>query len=127
VANLKIFTSRKDADLPHLKSTDLEGAVDGALKLHDRMSELLKYPSNDSVTPLFNLHLNPSGVVVVALDGRLGLHETIRETDTFSELIQCGLGHTSLNTSFVYPLETKTGVHQLLGHLPIVGEDHKTR
>jgi hypothetical protein len=90
------------------------------------MSELLKHPSNDSITPLFNPHLNPGGVIVVAHDGGLRLHEAIRETDTFSELIQRGLRHTTFNTGFVDSLETEARVHQLLSHLAVVSKNYKT-
>jgi hypothetical protein len=123
---LEILTSGEDADLSDLKPADLEGPVYRSLKLHNGMSELLKHPSNDSVTPLFNTNLNPGCVVVVAHDGCLGLHEAIRETDTFSELIQRGLRHTSFNASLIDSLETEARVHQLLSHLAVVSKNYKT-
>jgi hypothetical protein len=91
------------------------------------MPEFLKYSSNNSVTALFNPHLNPGGIFIVAHDGGLSLHETIRETDPLSELIQRGLRHAPLHASFIDPLETEARMHQLLGHLTVVRKDHEAR
>jgi hypothetical protein len=91
------------------------------------MAELLKHAPNDPIAPLFNPHLNPGGVLVVAHDGGLSLHETVRESDPLSEFIQRGLRHASLNPSFVDAFETEARVHQPLSHLTIVGKHHETR
>jgi hypothetical protein len=124
---LEILTSGENTDLPYLQPTDLEWAVHRSLQLHDRVTELLEYTSNDSIAPLFDPNLNPGGVFVVTHDGCLGLHETIGETDTFSKLIQRGLRNTTLNTGFVYTLKTEARVHQLLRHLAVVRKNDKTR
>jgi hypothetical protein len=124
---LEKLTRGENADLPYLKPPDLEWAVHRALKLHHRMTELLKYSSNDPITPLFDPHFHPGGVVVVPYDGCLGLHETIRETDTFSELIQRALRNASLYSSLIDTLEPEARVHQLLSNLAIVRKNDKTR
>jgi hypothetical protein len=124
---LEILASGENTDLSDLKPADLEWAVHRSLELHHGVAELLKHTSNDSIAPLFNPHFHPGGVVVVAHDRGLSLHETIRETDTSSELIQRGLRHTTLNTGFVDTLETEAGVHQLLSHLAIVRKNDETR
>jgi hypothetical protein len=42
VTSLFIFLHRQNSDLPNLKVSDLERTVNGALKFHDRVSELIE-------------------------------------------------------------------------------------
>jgi hypothetical protein len=111
VPNLEILTSGENTHLTYLQPTDLEGAVHRSLQLHHGVTEFLEHTSNDSITSLFDAYFDPRRVVVVAHDSCLGLHETIRETDTLSELIERDLRNTPLNSSLIDTLKPEARVH----------------
>jgi hypothetical protein len=127
VANLKILPGGENTNLADLESAYLEWTVHSSLELHHWVTDLLKHSSNDSIATLFDPHLYPCRIFIIAQNSGVALDETIREANPFFQFVQCRLRDTSLNASFVGALKAKARMHQFLGHLTIVSEHHQTR